>query len=454
MNTATYKAFDDDAFVALANKGLLRRAQKDLDRTPPEPADETLEAVTFAFPEDNCHTTLPATGPAQACCTCAADGVCRHILVGALLLRARPEDHVEQPVFGTPQPTLPDEVLQLAEADLVRWASRAVFRQALDELAGGEIDVVIEETDSAVVFRLPQHNVAVRWIVGAGVAGMVCLCKRPGACKHRVAAVLAYQCEHGQPLPELAQHALKAATGTPRTREDVLQAVQHTLTEIVALGWDRLATMHVDRLRTLAISAHGVDLPRLERALRALADQLRWQIERDVRADARRLLDAVARTYALAWALHHTQPAPAALVGEHRARYFDVGSLELVGVGAQQWRTRSGYAGLTVFAWDTAARRWNTWSDSRPAFPNNVRFDPHQRYINQPACRRRRGKQAAACCAWGTHAAAAQDACHRTRGCKPWSVLPATRRPLIFTACASTIGHRWPITLLPHMHRG
>ena len=92
--------------------------------------------------------------------------------------------------------------------------------------------------------------------------------------------------------------------------------------------------------------------------------------------------------------------APAAGCGQRRAWALDalavgvglplvllglVRLVDLVGLGAQQWRTRSGYAGLTVFFWDLAARRWATWSDSRPAYYASVQFDPAQRYSSEGA---------------------------------------------------------------------
>jgi hypothetical protein len=197
-----------------------------------------------------------------------------------------------------------------------------------------------------------------------------------------VAAVLFYQAQHGRPLPVSPEKLLAAKAGTPRTREEVLTSVEHTLAEVIALGLARLSKTTEGRFLTLAISAHGVDLPALSQNLRTLGSHLSWQLERDVRASTPQLLAAAARSYALAFALGHAEGAPApALVGEHRSRYYDIGNLELVGVGAEQWRTRSGYAGLTLYFWDVAARRWTSWSDVRPTIHADVYFYPQHRYL-------------------------------------------------------------------------
>ncbi len=386
MNLAVYQALDDETLVALANKGLLRRAQKDLEANAPEIQEERADALVLSFPADSCAVTMPAAGPVKATCTCPAGQGCRHILTAALFLRAQAQqapESIATEADAASNEAPPDEMMQLSEADLITWASRSIYRQAVDELEFGELEINVEAEGKATRFHFPQYNIVVRWLAGAGLEGMISSCKCPGrpACRHSIAAILVYQAQHGKPLPASEKRTLEAAAGTPRSREEVLASVQKTLAEMIALGLGRLSKTTEGRLTTLAISAHGVDLPNLEYALRGLSDHLSWQLSRDVRASAEHLLFAAARVYALAFALAHSQGTPPAmLVGEHRLRYFDIGTLELVGVGAQQWRSRAGYVGLTLYFWDVAGRRWTSWTDARPTIHADVRFNPQLRY--------------------------------------------------------------------------
>src|SRR5215467_1083173 len=89
MNLSMYQTLDDETLAVLANKGLLRRAQKDLEATRPELQEERTDALLFSIPGENCIVTMPAAGPTKASCTCPADGCCRHILATALLLRTQ-----------------------------------------------------------------------------------------------------------------------------------------------------------------------------------------------------------------------------------------------------------------------------------------------------------------------------------------------------------------------------
>ncbi len=387
MNLSMYQALDDETLAALANKGLLRRAQKDLEATKPELQEDRADALVYTMPGENCAVTMPTAGPAKASCTCPADGICRHILAAAILLRAlaqqapAAEAAQEQtaPVETTPPP---DQLLQLSEADLIAWATRKVYRLVVEEFAFGELEIIIDSEGKTTRFRFPQYNIVVRGIAGGGLDGLICSCKHP-PCQHVVAAILYYQAQHGKPLP-VPENKVQETTSPPRSREEVLESVLKTLAEMVALGLGRLSKTTEDRFTTLAVSAQGVKLFNLNSTLRSLSDNLSWHLNRDVRASTPQLLAAAARTYALAYALKHApRVPPLTLVGESKKRYYDIGNLDLIGVGAQQWTSRSGFVGLTLYFWDVAGRRWTTWSDVRPTIHDNVRFNPRQRYARE-----------------------------------------------------------------------
>jgi hypothetical protein len=386
MNLSMYQALDDETLAALANKGLLRRAQKDLETARPELQEERADALLFTMPGENCTVTLPAAGPTKASCTCPADGVCRHILAAALFLRAQAQQAPAEPAQEAPAPVEappePDKLLQLSEADLIAWCPRTLYRQALDELTLGELEIIIEAEPKVTRFRLPQFNIVVRWIAGTGLDGLICSCKHL-PCLHAVAAILFYQAQHGKPLPIPEKKALEAAS-PPRSREEVLESVQKTLAEMIALGLGRLSKTTEGRFTTLAVSAQGVKLYNLAYSLRGLSDHLSWHLTRDVRASTPQLLSAAARTYALAFALGHAEGVPPiSLVGESRQRYFEIGSLDLVGVGAAQWRSRGGYLGLTLYFWDMAGRRWTSWGDARSTIHTDRSFNPQRRYQHE-----------------------------------------------------------------------
>ena len=140
------------------------------------------------------------------------------------------------------------------------------------------------EDATVLVIRFPTWNVTCRWLPGSDLSGMICSCHAARPCEHRVAAVLAFQVARGarQLAPE--DGALEASAGAARSREEVLESVGDVLREMVSLGLSRLSASTESRLRTLTVSAHGVDLPRLERMLHALADEVALSLRRDAQA--------------------------------------------------------------------------------------------------------------------------------------------------------------------------
>jgi hypothetical protein len=372
---AAVAPFDDEALAALANKGLVRRARKDAETVKATLVGPQGELLRFEV--EGCLVDL-STAPAQSKCSCPAAGVCRHILVAIMHLRASAPAAAVAPADAPAAapgsaPAASEEVLAITDEALTKWAGKALLRKATQALAAG-FAAEFEEATPLVV-RFPRWNVVCRWMPGGGLAGMVCSCHAREPCAHRVAAVLAYQAARGQRQLATEQEALEASAGAARTREEVLASVGAVLREIVLLGLSRLSRAAEERLRTLAVSAHGVDLPRLERMLRALADEVALYLARDAQAASAGLLGTASRIEALRRALAHPTPT---LVGQHRSHYEKVGDLELVGMGARQWRTRSGYSGLSVYFWDRSARAWATWSESRLLGVGG--FDPAARY--------------------------------------------------------------------------
>ncbi len=206
---------------------------------------------------------------------------------------------------------------------------------------------------------------------------MICSCHEPRVCEHRVAVVLALQAARGsRVLGDSVSVGLTEAAGASRSREEVLASVGSVVAEMVALGLSRLSRATAERLRTLAVSAHGVDLPRLERLLTGLAAEVELALARAAQADAASLLAQAARVEALRHGLARRPTAH--LIGQHKTSYEPVGDIELVGMGARAWRSPSGFAGLTVYFWDRSARDWATWTDARPLTTGS--FDPVMRY--------------------------------------------------------------------------
>lgn len=377
-------SLDAVALEALASRGLLRRAQKDLERgieiRIAGETDARLRLVVGEF-----EVTLPESGPATAACSCPAVGVCQHILTAVLFLQREAAQSIQEQLPGVSVAEVsasPDlELMAITPEQLERWAGKAAFKAGQKLASQLTPEVVL---DRAIRLRFPTMNSEVHYIPGGGLDGMIVSGGKGDGRQLVVAAVIGFQRASGKEWAIPAEAAaLEASEGAPRTRAEVLDSCQTLLAETLSNGLSRISNANQQRWSTLAVSALGVNLPRLALALRGIGDEAALVVARDARSDLARMLARMAQAHALCTALNDGGESPRAdLVGLHRTRYDEIGHLDLVGVAAWPWRTASGYEGLTVLFWDSAGKCWNSWTESRPRH-QLADFKPVGRY-SQP----------------------------------------------------------------------
>lgn len=370
--TALVAAFDDAAWEALASKGLLRRARKDLEKRLEieirEQPPQGLEIAVSPF-----VVSMPVAGPGSAKCSCPAPGICQHILAAGLYLQSRASESTAAPA-ATPD-SIRDEILLLTTERLKTWIGTAEYRKALALLEKNTLAPVIDYTDIVTV-RLMPSAIEVRFVPGGGLDAMI-LPKTHGK-RAGVAAVLALRSSLGFEVPTaVAQQSLVEMTGTPRTRKEILDSACAVLEDAVAVGLSHASEMLVSRLVTLSVSAQGAQLPRVALALKTVADEVKSILEREARADEARLLLVIGRVYALMDAIRRDNVE---LAGTARGQYVEVPEIELSGVGAYTWQTGSGYVGLTLIFWANQSGEFLTWSYARPEIQ---RADARQRFYGE-----------------------------------------------------------------------
>ena len=393
--------FDEAAYCALANRGLLRRAQKDLEKQAPEIVEETSETLIVALGEHRIQ--FDARGPAHAKCSCPATGVCQHILAAAIGLQragvAGPVGTTAETTAEEPNPlaALQAELLAYSTAQLTKYAGKAGYRWAWQFVADldptGDLKI---SGDRNLVLGLVRPRMQFRYM-GGGLDGLIADVAITHIEKYRVAVVLAFQRTHGieGSAPETAaaprtraldlgkDHA-EAQTPTEHledSRKALRASAIQLFSETISLGLSHLSIGMQERFSTLAVWAQGVEYHRLALLLRRLADHVELLLERAGAADEHILLDELTLAYALIVALEDAAERgvnPSHLVGQARSRYQDSSVLELLGLGAMPWRSASGYIGLTMLFWSPKDQAYFTCSDARPETQRG--FNPIARY--------------------------------------------------------------------------
>lgn len=407
--------FDDEAFVALANRGLLRRAQKDLGKTGATVVEEADDALVVALGEHRIR--FDRRGPAFAQCSCPATGVCQHILVAALSLQRKDAAASDSSVpstddVGTATPhaasaspaVVPDATPALhamlagiPTAVLIKHAGKAGYRWACQFVQDLDLERNLSVSgDRYIVIGFAHPRMTFRYL-GGGIETLIADIQVSAIEKYQVAAVLAYRRASqlaieppeapGKPRSasldlgkdhELATDSADTLNGS---RQRLLASVNALLTESVTLGLSHLSDGIRERFATTATWAQGAEYHRLALLLRRIADHIEMLLERAGAADEHRLLDELALAYGLVAALSQAASGgrtPVHLVGRARTKYQGTGTLQLFGLGATAWRSGSGYVGLTMMFWSTEDRSFMSCTDARPEVQRG--FNPVARY--------------------------------------------------------------------------
>ncbi len=367
--------YDDDAWAALASRGLLRRATKDLAAATPALRSESDDAVEVGVGE---HVVrLDGRGPSQATCSCPTVGTCQHVLTAGLWLAGQAGSAGTSSSPG--EVADPHALLMGFDEDaLVAHAGRAGLRWARQLVVDLDPEDVRVGSGERAQVTLPSPHVTFRFM-GGGLAGVVPDVDLPHPARYQVAAVLAYQRAHGlEVVADERAHAPGDLTGSlDDTRRRLREAARRLLADTVRLGLSHPSPSLRERYETLAVWAAGAEYHRLALLLRRLADHVDLLLARSARADEQVLLDEAALAFALVAALD-AAPASRRLAGRARGRYDAAATMTLVGLGALPWRAASGYRGLTCLFWWVEESRFVSWSDTRP---EDLRgFDARRRY--------------------------------------------------------------------------
>lgn len=376
-----YRSYDDDALVALANAGLLRRAAKDVEAGKVEWLEQSADAGVIGA--DGQRVSLDAKGLPQARCDCPAPGMCKHILGAVLWLRgqgeaAGPESDSAAPAVAAPAPE--EEILAFDLNALFKAVGRAGVRQAFTPAL---LAPTIASQPNGLAFEWPELRLSCRYLCGLGLAGMVSELPARDRDGVHLAALLAVWRAAGRavPMPEwLAAERIEVPDDRLGADElELLEQVEGALAELLGQGLGHVGDVAAVRLGALAISVRGEGLPRLAAMLRNLAGLLSLLVRRDDRSDSRGALSAMARLAALIAALRGATGDVGRLKtlrGRVRRDYLDGDTLELLPVGAEWWQTRGGARGLTLWCWDDEAAGLKAVTLARPDASDGA-FDRH-----------------------------------------------------------------------------
>lgn len=212
-----------DDLATLANRGLVKRAQKEVEQFTPELNEDAAGAVRVRWPDD-AECMFPAGKTVrEATCTCAATTLCRHILRSVLAYQAHTPAPAAAPIAAWNPATITDEAL----AAHLPPASLTQARQWFN--AGQVVELVASRKPTARFYTLP---VTVRFLVPHDARYTHCDCAEPAPCAHVPLAVWAFR-----QLPAEAMSGLVTTQREPLSVPTAaLEKVETLLLDWLTLG--------------------------------------------------------------------------------------------------------------------------------------------------------------------------------------------------------------------------
>lgn len=405
----------EDYLIRYANKGLYNRALKEIAKGTR--ADYTFLPASVSCQLDDGTTCKLYNTLEKWECSCPSEAICKHILISVLYYQQQLMESREEPE-GTasqvdssmvdaqisaqvPMETDANAVSQITKPTHATPSPQAVqpkvdFSWLLtpepESLIAGFKPAILEEVvfrlkyeeplevkhDSLLTVRLARREVEVSFTGKPEPAKALCSAKGKEGDLLRLEALLRYRRMHG--LKDIG--ALNSSLYSVRYSMQAVRECRRLLQELLLTGLARLPESMLARLEIAAVTAHSGELPEVERQLRGLKGDLELFFNRHIRSSMGVLLDRITRLELSLKLLDEQQlslPQLSELAGEYRSRYHTVPRLQLYGLGAEPWETRSGYRGITYYFYCPDDQGVYTYTDARPVFyeKNEFAFGVH-----------------------------------------------------------------------------
>jgi len=418
---------DEDYLVGISNKGIVKRAYKDLEaggsaaREAAAGLDWNAQELTVAAGGETVTIRFPL---GESRCSCPSRSICRHVVMAILLARQAAADGNEGVAGSGSQGTAPverdsdssgdmgkskdsvsgrgglngnngnslgqmvwQEILAQPRKPLLRALGSRGLRRLTAAMEAGNVPSV--ERGTAVRIPLPGQDMTVKLL--SPLEYSTCTCHKKELCSHKAEAILWCQyLEKQLTVEDLTGELEQEPSFDLQELRDTAGQVKDCLEHLLETGLARSGVEQAQELERLAIFCHNAGLPGWEGEIRALAEGYEKYLRRAAGQTMEKLAGQLQRLYDKTAQLgvlvkealsagQNTDADPKgqergiitriqALAGEFRAEYLPVGDLELTGITMEHFVSDSGYEGDTVYFLEIATGTWYTYTNARPTF--------------------------------------------------------------------------------------
>ncbi|WP_051451908.1 hypothetical protein [Actinospica robiniae] len=336
-------ALNEDALTALGNRGLVKRAVKELAGGLGASIGVSADGAVEASYPDGVTTVLPAAAAlAEAACSCAAPGLCRH-RVGLVLAYQEWHGGSGPSEKGTAesQGTLSSPA-DIDDVTLGRVLGARSLETARRQLAKG-FDVVVHRAVGASPARVELPTCTVTFLVPDDPSYATTDAAQAHRAEAVVLAVWGYRASieaHGdaEAVPAaggVRVHLGASATETAEIDLSALAAAAEVVDTLLLDGTANAGPLLRGNVRHLARELDAASMLWPAAVLEDLADQADWYAERSARHEMRRTADLISEFHARHRAAARTPASARAILGTAEPRSTPLKRVRLVGLGCR-----------------------------------------------------------------------------------------------------------------------
>lgn len=330
----------EDFLVTLANKGLYKRALKDMEAIASIKVTAADNGIQVDLGE---ATVVLQANVSQSTCSCPSKTVCKHILMGILATAAlaSPESP-EAPV---------EEWKALKEADipaLRKQAGKKLFEDSLRLIQDGWSADFTEGDMLAATIN--TENITVYFPPDDSINHAICKCGNAGLCKHKLIAILSYLSKNGL-LSGSEEGASSLSLITDDTKT-LLEAADKFIVGILSKGIISCGENESEAAIQYSIRLETSGIGNLARMFRSLSSDLENMIAKHVGFNQLTTFATLSRLHnTMQLILRNAQDSDmlSKLIEGTRSDYYTTPVGTFTGLGASPWQTRSGYFGMTAY---------------------------------------------------------------------------------------------------------
>lgn len=326
---------DEDYLVGISNKGIVKRAYKDLEAEGSEAQaavadlDWNAEELTVAAGGETVTIRFPL---GESRCSCPSRSICRHVVMAILLARRAVSgndgdetgecdnqnavkvesgvscDHHEEKSEGgggdcqdTKQADSDSlgqlvwqEILAQPRKPLLRALGSKGLRRLVTAMEAENMPQV--ERGTVVRIQLPGQDMTVKLL--SPLEYSTCTCHKKELCSHKAEAIL--WCQHLEKqltAQELAGELEQEPSFDMQELQDTAGQVKDCLEHLLETGLARSSAEQAQELERLAILCHNAGLPGWEGDIRALAEGYEKYLRRAAGQTMEKLAGQLQRLY-------------------------------------------------------------------------------------------------------------------------------------------------------------